>query len=372
MQGDSPWLLITQLTDAEVDSYLNDRQARGFNTLLVELIESYFTTTAPNNAYGHGPFTTPGDFATPNEAYFAHAAAVIQKAKDRGMVVLLTPAYMGYTGTAKGWYAEMQSNGYTKLYNYGVYLANRFAGYDNIIWVHSGDRDPADPQLMTSIINGMRSVNSSWLHTYHGQRETSALDFNGSSTNWLNVNAVYSGTDTLTSEVAANYAATNMPIFHNEGYYESEPTMTTQQVRQQAYQAVMAGAAGQVYGNYPVWLFGSGWQAALSSAGAVSMQRFKTLWTSRNWWLLQPTGTLASAGQAALASDRSYALVYTTSSTTVQLSQLAGPSVTARWFNPSSGTYVAIGQYPATGSLSFTTPGSNGSGNDWVLVLEST
>ena len=39
MHGDTPWCLITQLTETEVDQYLEDRRQKGFNTILVELIE---------------------------------------------------------------------------------------------------------------------------------------------------------------------------------------------------------------------------------------------------------------------------------------------------------------------------------------------
>jgi hypothetical protein len=370
MQGDTAWSMITQLTTSGFDTYLNDRQARGFNTVLVELIEAYYSDNAPNNIANVPPFTTPGDFSTPNEAYFAHAAAMIQKAADRGMVVLLTPAYMGYPGTQEGWYDHMQSSGNAKLYSYGVYLANRFAAYNNIIWVHGGDRDPPDPSLMRSIIDGIRSVNTTWLHTFHGLRGTSSLDFVGGGSGWLTLNSAYSTTDNVTSEVAAQYAASDMPILFIEAYYEGNSRSTNQTLRQQAYQSVLAGASGQVFGNNPLWFFRAGWQSSLATSGAASMQHFKNFWTSRNWWLLQPSGSLASSGNAALASDRSYAVVYTTGSTTVQLSLLAGPSVTARWFNPWTGAYVAIGQYPATGSQTFTTPGDNGTGTDWVLVLE--
>ena len=52
IHGDTAWSLIADLTREDVDLYLRDRRARGFNTLLVNLIESRFATNAPANAYG--------------------------------------------------------------------------------------------------------------------------------------------------------------------------------------------------------------------------------------------------------------------------------------------------------------------------------
>jgi hypothetical protein len=55
------------------------------------------------------------------------------------------------------------------------------------------------------------------------------------------------------------------------------------------------------------------------------------------------------------------------------MSKLAGPT-TARWYDPSRGSYSAIAgsPFPNSGSQDFTPPGPNGDGDpDWVLVLEA-
>src|SRR4051812_1522237 len=77
IQGDAAWSFIANLTAAEQDIYLADRQSKGFNTILVNLLEHEFAVQAPQNRNGDYPFTshTVGsyDFGTPNEAYFAFA-----------------------------------------------------------------------------------------------------------------------------------------------------------------------------------------------------------------------------------------------------------------------------------------------------------
>jgi hypothetical protein len=58
-------------------------------------------------------------------------------------------------------------------------------------------------------------------------------------------------------------------------------------------------------------------------------------------------------------------------SITADMQAMSGPA-RARWFNPASGTYTAIGTgLTNTGAQVFTPPGDNGTGfADWVLVLD--
>jgi len=46
--GDSPWSLIVELTPDQVDLYLDDRHAKGFTLLLVNLIEHKFASDPPS------------------------------------------------------------------------------------------------------------------------------------------------------------------------------------------------------------------------------------------------------------------------------------------------------------------------------------
>ena len=62
--GDSPWSLIAEPTAAQVDKYLDDRKAKGFTVLLVNLIEHKFSSRPPRLRDGTPPFTTPGDNGT--------------------------------------------------------------------------------------------------------------------------------------------------------------------------------------------------------------------------------------------------------------------------------------------------------------------
>jgi hypothetical protein len=57
----------------------------------------------------------------------------------------------------------------------------------------------------------------------------------------------------------------------------------------------------------------------------------------------------------------------------IGLSQLSGP-VTARWYDPSRGTFSAINgsPFPNSGQTHFIPPRNNADGDgDWLLVLEA-
>ena len=394
MQGDSPWSLMVQLTREQVDQYLDDRRGRGFNTLLVNLIEHQFSNNPPRNAYGQAPFLTPGDYGTPNEQYFAHVDWVIQRAADKGFLLLLVPSYLGYGGGDQGWYQEMVANGTTKLREFGRYLGRRYAGFSNILWTHGGDYNPPNKALVREIVLGIREFDTRVLMSAHCAPETAAADYWGGES-WLQVNSVYTYNAVYSAALAQYARADQMPFFFLEGRYENEADGTEQRVRVQAYHALLSGAAGQVFGNNPIWHFNAPtglyptsltWQQALNSRGSQSMTHVRTLFAPRSWWTLQPDAgnTLLTAGLssgqdravAARAADGSFAIAYLPSvrTVTVNLGQLAGPRVNARWYDPANGTYTTVTGSPftASGSQTFRPAGNNASGfGDWALVMES-
>ena len=190
IHGDTAWSLIAQLTREDADLYLEDRRARGFNTILVSLIEAKFATNAPANASGQPPFLKPWVYDAPNEAYFRHADWVLRRAAEKGFLVLLTPSYLGFDGGPEGWYQAMVANGAERLHRYGEYLGRRYRDFSNVLWVHAGDYDPPREDLVRAIAQGIRKYDARALHTAHGSPETSAIDY-WRGEPWLQVNNVY-------------------------------------------------------------------------------------------------------------------------------------------------------------------------------------
>jgi hypothetical protein len=246
---------------------------------------------------------------------------------------------------------------------------------------------------VSAIAEGIREFDPRALHTAHGAH-TAALDY-WQGEPWLQVNNIYTYHSVYAYALEQYARPERMPFFLIESVYENEHEATEQLLRTQAYQAVLSGATGHIFGNNPIWHFeGRGsydgpvtWQRALGSRGARSMTQLRNLLSSIHWWDLEPdadntllTGGLGSDDDRAVAArstDRAVALLYLPSSReiTVDLGQLAGPRVAARWYDPAAGRFSAVGGSPfeATGSRRFRPEaGINDSGfDDWVLILES-
>ncbi|MBP2300850.1 apiosidase-like domain-containing protein [Azospirillum picis] len=408
LHGDTAWSLIAELSREDAALYLGDRAARGFNTVLVSLIEHRYATNAPANAYREPPFLVAGDYATPNERYFAHADWILRRARALGILVLLTPSYMGIGGGDEGWYRAMERNGPAKLRDYGRYLGHRFQGLDNIVWVHGGDYDPPDRRLAEAIADGIREADPQALHTVHGGPGTVVSDF-WAGAPWLAIDTVYTYAPMREAALRQHRRQTGRPFVLIETAYEDEHGVAGRDVRAQAYQALLGGAAGQIFGNNPIWHFAgpgihqapTGWKQALDSPGGRDMAHLHALFETLPWWRLEPApddwvqikergglvGSLAdilraggteARGQrpgAAITTDRKLAVLYIPSARTVAADpgRLAGPLAAARWYDPTSGRTVAAEPARRTsGRAEFTVPGANDRGEeDWVLILQS-
>jgi hypothetical protein len=391
IHGDSAWSLVGELTRDEAEYYLEDRRHRGFNTLLVNLIEHRFSSRAPANAYGQRPFLIDGDFSTPNDDYFAHAEWIIRRAQEKGLIVLLAPAYLGVNGGVEGWYREMETSGPTKLKEYGRYLGRRFGKFQNIVWLHGGDYNPPNRNLVRSVVEGIREFDTDALNTVHGAPETDVLDF-WAGEEWLRVSNVYTYGSVRRAALSQYGRSEGLPFFLLESGYENEHGASEHRIRVQAYQALLSGAAGQIFGNNPIWHFsGPGifpapvkWQDALGSRGAQSMSHLRNLFKTLPWWQFRPadnllvsdTGYRDEQPVAARAADGSVAVIYlpTLRNVSVNLAELAGPQVDVGWFDPANGQFTAATDATlATGGIKrFRPPGRNSAElGDWILVLTS-
>ena len=389
LNGDAAWSLIVQPNFGEASQYLNDRAARGFNTILVNLIENNFADNAPANIAGVPPFTGTA-FATPNEAYFAHADSVIALAHQLDIIVLLAPIYLGYDCGNEGWCSDVQTASIADMKSWGQYVGNRYKGFPNIIWVIGGDTDPtpvrAKVDSMVAALKAADVVYPDRIITAHGSSGIQVLqDFPES---WLSLNNTYTWTLTEVvslAEVAYAHSPV-LPFVFMEGRYENSTGINDQQLRAQAYWTFLRGAVGNVFGNNPIWYFGSDvvsgnnedWIGYLGSSGSVAMSHFGDLVNSRHWFSLIPdmNGTVLTAGAqsgldqavVAYASDSTCIIGYmpTRRTVTINPTVLSGNQVHVQWYNPSTGLFTDAGIVPrATGNY---TPPLN---RDWVLVIDA-
>jgi len=383
MQGDAGWSLLARLPREQIVEYLDDRAQRGFNTIIVNLIEHEFTDNPPDNAYGEGPFLTRNDFSTPNEKYFAHAEFAIVEAEKRGIVVLLAPAYLGYDGGSQGWYEEMKTQDLARLRDYGRFVAQRFANRRNIIWVHGGDYDPPNMDLTVAVAEGVREFDTRSLSTYHGGRGSTEMNRRTPRPTWLTLDNVYTHSDDVVPSALAQYKRATAPFILVEAAYDALG-VDSNGVRRQAYQSVFSGACGHLIGHDGIWRFAPGWRVAMDSGAAHTLVHLPELLAKVGWPDLvpDPAGSFVVGGNGAealaVASSRSAdhhrGVVYVPEhrAVTIDLGALAGKHIQAHVFDPTTGVFTDLpdGSLGPGGPRQIAPPPGLG-GPDWVIVLES-
>jgi Protein of unknown function (DUF4038)/Putative collagen-binding domain of a collagenase len=405
--GDSPQSMLVNLNTTDMATYMSDRQARGFNAILVMVLCDSATAGNANGQTfdGVAPFTSGSspanyDLSTPNPTYFARLDSLVSTAAADGLVVVLDPI------ETAGWLPTLENNGATKDFNYGAFLGNRYKNSPNIVWQSGNDfqdwnSNPSDNNLAFQVMAGIKSADPNHVQTIE-------LDYRASYSNQdtatmssvLGMDAVYTYFETYDESLQAYNSSPTLPAFLTEGNYEFENatgafTGTTGVfiLREQEYWTMTSGGCGQLYGNHYTWTFVSGWQNFLGSPGTIELAYWTKLFSSVDWWKLVPDqnhqvvtagfGTydasnlnlpLANYTTTAWITDGSVALSYDPAGLplTVNLANFSGP-VSAAWYDPSNGTFTPVAGSPFTnsGSRSFPTPGVNHDGDtDWVLALE--
>jgi hypothetical protein len=308
---------------------------------------------------------------------------------------VLAPVYTGYGCGDQGWAAEMQAASDADMTAWGQYLGQRYASYDNIMWVIGGDADPTacSPSVkskLQDVVNGILQYDTRHPFTAHNVRDMMGITpWTGAS--WLNVNTTYTDGNEYSYARTAYAVTPILPFFLIEAEYENAGP-GAQELRAQTYWTVLSGGFGHVFGNCPLWGFGASivagagcgsndWRAALSSQGALNMEHFGKLFGARHWASLVPdltgvvltsaAGSGANTATTACAADSSSIIAYLPSrrAVTVSGSCLRDSTMTVWWVDPGNGTATSAGTVSSRSPQSLTPP-SGGSG-DWVLIADS-
>lgn len=392
LSGDAAWSAIANLTREEMVRYLDDREARGFNAIYVNLIEAAFTDQTPphNNVYGDSPFNSTVDgvelnFADPDEAYWELVDDFLDYAEARGIIVFAFPAYTGWQQGNDGWGSGIDANGPDNLYAYGAYLGARYRNQPNLVWTAGGDWGPSGQYDLAAeydaLKRGIQDAGASQLWTGHGGQQ-SGLDVYGYL--GLDINTTYRYPPQGVPEAVINdyFRDDRLPFVFFEGHYEGEYDVTTQALRYQAYVSVLGGAFGHFYGNNPIWLFNDGWEAALAAPGARSMTHLASLMRSRPFARLipdyefEPESALRGgrgdleAGYAviAVANDGSSLIAYAPDrrAITIDLGYLAEDNAQLWCFDPATGASTDLGI--GSGERTFEACASS---EDYVIVADA-
>jgi hypothetical protein len=396
--GESPQALMVNLTENDAELFFKNRVAHGFNAVWINLLCRPGTGGRPDGSTQDGllPFKTADDFATPNEEYFRRCDRMIRLAEKHGLLVILDPC------ETIDHLKLMLKNGPEKCRAFGRYLGNRYQSFDNLLWMHGNDfqtwKNPGDDAVVQAVARGIRDQDSRHLHTVELNYLVSGSVDDPSWVPLIDLSASYTYYPTYAQVLKDYNHPSAKPVVMIESCYEFEQDSTLAVLRRQEYWSILAGAAGQLYGNGYTWPFKPGWKDRLDTPGAIQMAHVQALFLPRAWYDLVPDQkhTVVTAGYGTLDAattegnvygmtsdyvtagrtrDGTLVLAYLPSlrTVTVDMTQLSAPA-TARWYDPSRGTYKTVQGSPLAnaGKHKFTPPGNNADGDgDWVLVLET-
>ncbi|HVT06025.1 MAG TPA: DUF4038 domain-containing protein, partial [Polyangia bacterium] len=424
--GRTAWNVVSLLV-SDANLFLADTLSKGYDAIeLAAIWRDSRAANIPFDGAGDAPFlktlggsawngnltykninTDGPDFSTPNPAYWNFVAQFVDQCAANGIAVLMFPAYVGFNGEeSEGWMGEMTANGSARMQAYGAYLGNLFATRGNVIWMAGGDYGTDTNQFTSAqlavesaLLSGVRSVSgASTFWSAEWTSESNAVDqpnFGSSMT----LNGAYSWAGATIIQGRRAYAHTPAePAFLLEEPYDEEGAdgndvnpNATQPVRRFQWWGWLSTIGGYMSGNGYIWPFTPGvWQQHLNTQGARDMANLNAFVRSIAWQQLIPDGfgakDLVTAGigseddlgrstmvTAAANPAGTLLVAYVppahTGSFTIDMTNMSGQT-TARWLNPSTGAYTAIGTFPNTGKQTFTVPGNNGTGfTDWTLVL---
>jgi hypothetical protein len=394
--GDTPWFL-QKLPLEDVRHVMDDRKAKGFNTLFLEILDDSHMPS--RDAYGNVAFEPETDINHPVESYWRYADTVMDEAARRGFFVIMSDLWYG---AGKGLWMHHITPEKTKIY--GHFLGKRYARYQNLMWMHCGDRNPEGSlaECARQLARAMKEEAPHQLHTAHLSHEFASSSFFAEEP-WLDVNMAYTYGASY-KHVAPEYGRHDpvRPVILGETGYEGEPNdihllpdakagelWSPYRIRRNAYWAILSGACGYCAGT-KLWLYQPTWRDLLNAESIRHTPLLLRLLEPKPWWRLVPDakhewlisgyGTFGQAdyATAALADDGSFGLIYLPGprAIAVDLSRLKG-KITARWFDPTNGTKAEIPQSPitvkGTGTRLFTSPpAENAAGDgDSVLILET-
>jgi hypothetical protein len=406
--GDTAWALLNALKPDEWERYLVNRADKGFT-----VIQAVALGLMQGPAHGDTPLAEGNpplierDPLRPNEAYFRHVDAVMRRAAELGLVMGLLPTW----GSNWKRLGAPQPPIFTveNARPYGRFLGERYRELP-LIWILGGDAN-AETDEERAVIEEMAAGldegdGGAHLMTYHPRGPGMSSDiFHQAS--WLDFNMIQ-------SSHGAHDHDNGLFVAHDYGLKPVKPTVDGEpryetlyagfyfkdynrydrfddfDVRQAAYWAILAGAAGFTYGNnnvFQMWAPGrpSGlganipWWEALDHPGAFQMRYVRRLFEQYPPAKFIPDEAVimdaprqgGAKVRAVRASDGAFVLAYSPYGQrfTLNKSAIAARRVQEKWYDPRYGVTYHIHTSDNTAYQTYTPP-TSGRGQDWVLILE--
>jgi hypothetical protein len=399
--ADTAWNLGALKLD-EIETYLQSREDHGFNTIMFAL--NFAPQANETNAYGQ-PAYLGADKAELNPAYFQTCDAIVQKAADHGLYVMLYAMWAGEKAGTMNHYTAAQ------LTTLGHALGHHYQGVPNVIFCAGGESTP--PYIEADRVNALGQALKEGcagqnLVTVHPTSPNSSSKFYASSA-WLDfyMCQAKSGSGPKNAEFDAaalvlrdwNIASIK-PTMMGEHRYESGRQEDPLIQRRSLYQCVFAGGCGYAYGHDALWqmtphtglswmLKGwtpgvTNWVEALDTPAVRQLHCIKALLYAHPYLARIPDQSLVLAGQGTNVAtrvqatrdgtlnhnDATYIMAYISSPRTITLNTgvMAAHELIVSWFNPATGASEVVHQKLANpGSLTL----EKRPQGDWVVVIEA-
>lgn len=350
---DSAWGLINQLDLSDAAFYLDDRLAKGYTAIILQLMtlgSSPGPTNAPKDWDGNYPFTlnssggayvgTAGtaDFASVNDTYWANARALVDLIASKGMLAICYPTFWGFGGSGvQGCATDITNAANTSgvCTAFGTYLATghgTFAGFascTNAWFADGGDygiNNASDPSATLEsrtldIAAAMQAAGCGQLRYFDGQSPCLSTDepaFEDETqtqpvytyggifpTTTPTTNALHTYQQARAgwnyTPVSASQGPTGsvtvppaLPSWLKETAYAfsplTTPTATRAMVRKAELWAWLSGCtAGRAHGNEHIWAFPTGWETALNDDYEIDAGLSNALIITTRWQMFIPS-----------------------------------------------------------------------------------
>jgi hypothetical protein len=412
--GDTALEITWKSTEAEVAAYIADRQAKGFNAvLLAAMSHVYIHPYGVRNQHDE-PFALNNDLSYLNPRYFDHLDMIVEQANSAGMAVIIVPLW--------GWMIEFIATdlglGTPVTVEQGLlmaqYIGARYAGY-NVIWSVAGDWHYEEPRMNQYWADFGRVLQeaSGWLHltSIHTAPYYGSFMFYGADADWLDyymytgghdiVNLGYNwigareGYSASPAKPVLNAESNIEDIIHRFWIYHQDTTKWVRiqdiHVREAAYQSVLSGAlVGYIYGANGIWQWSTDWLrghlgprftvlGALHFPGSTQMTILKHLMEIYHWYSLAPRQDLLLNAELQteglehvnlpVAASQTHLLAYSPPKTTSATINLCGfsPDAACMWVNPEDGSYLPTRPPLKNGVMTLRPPDEN----DWLFIMET-
>lgn len=402
--GDTAWELFHRLSEVEADHYLSNRAEKGF-TVIQAVILAQLGGITESNANGDLPLIDK-DPSKPNEAYFAHVDAIVNRAEELGLFIGMLPSWGSY------WQSVREGEKIFTVENarqFGLFLGARYKEKP-IIWILGGDENINNSEeraIVESLVEGLKEGDGGeHLMTFHPRGPGLSSDY-WHEAEWLDFN-MYQSSHGGHDHDNGFYAEHDYQLSPTKPTLDGEPryeliqagfyfdgfnrmdVFTDDDTRQAAYWSILAGACGHTYGHNCIWQMWSPehrsilnasipWNEAMDHPGAYQMRYVKELFDKRPFHKLVPSKSLVLQGpetlggklRAAVADDQSFAIIYSPrgEAFTVDQSLIQAEELKAIWYDPRYGVAYPLHSGNTFGIQTYTPP-TQGKGHDWILILE--